>query len=233
MSLYFLSLRKLHQLSLHSLVPNSKKENNCQIATLQNLFVTWKQPYSKVCCKTTAIRYMSRLMTKPTKWSVRPAKTQISLGICPVWSESSLSTWRKLGSLATHWAHSEDSDQADLSLRWAHRSFCWFCHKAAQFWLCHSLENISLFILLLWIMGNIMRITRRCTLISLSAIVSQNRLNPITMIMIMIMQRAKIDRSVRSAAWTRQCYFCKSERSVKQYKRFTDMILIRTNDDNH
>ena len=28
---------------------------------------------------------MSRLMTKPTKW-LRPAKTQISLGICPVWS---------------------------------------------------------------------------------------------------------------------------------------------------
>ena len=42
---------------------------------------------------------------------VRPAKTQISLGIRPVWSESSLSAWRKLGSLATHWAHSEDSDQ--------------------------------------------------------------------------------------------------------------------------
>ena len=33
------------------------------------------------------------------------------LGIRPVWSESSLSAWRKLGSLATHWAHSEDSDQ--------------------------------------------------------------------------------------------------------------------------
>ena len=45
-------------------------------------------------------------MTKPTKWSVRPAKTQISLGIRPVWSESSLSAGRKLGSLATHWAHS-------------------------------------------------------------------------------------------------------------------------------
>ena len=50
---------------------------------------------------------MSRLMTKLTKWHVRPAKTQIS----PVWSESLLSAWRKLGSLATHWAHSEDSDQ--------------------------------------------------------------------------------------------------------------------------
>ena len=43
--------------------------------------------------------------------SARPAKTQISLGIRPVWSESSLSARRKLGSLATPWAHSEDSDQ--------------------------------------------------------------------------------------------------------------------------
>ena len=47
---------------------------------------------------------MSRLMTKPTKWHVRPAETHISLGIRPVWSEFLLS-------LATHWAHSEDSDQ--------------------------------------------------------------------------------------------------------------------------
>ena len=39
--------------------------------------------------------------------SVRPAKTQIH----PVWSESSLSAWRNLGPLATHWAHSEDFDQ--------------------------------------------------------------------------------------------------------------------------
>ena len=91
-------------------------------------------------------------MTKSTKWSVHPVKTQISLGIHPVWSESLLSAWRKLGSLATHWGHSEDSDQTGqmprliwrdsdltgqmprriLSLRWAHRSFCWFCHKAAH-----------------------------------------------------------------------------------------------------
>ena len=50
-------------------------------------------------------------MTKPTKWHVRPAKTQISMGIHPVWSEFSLSAWRKLGSLATRWTCSEDSDQ--------------------------------------------------------------------------------------------------------------------------
>ena len=74
---------------------------------------------------------------KTNKMSERPAKTQISLGIRPVWSESSLSAWRNLGSLATHWAHSEDSDhtQADLSLRWAHThfvGFVMFCHIAAH-----------------------------------------------------------------------------------------------------
>ena len=68
---------------------------------------------------------------KNNKMTVRPVKTQISLCIRPVWSESSLSAWRKLASLATHWAHSEDwSDwtdaQADLSLRWSHGHFVGF-----------------------------------------------------------------------------------------------------------
>ena len=49
---------------------------------------------------------------KTNNVAVRPAKTHISLGIRPVWSESSLSAWRKLGSLATHWAYSEDSDKS-------------------------------------------------------------------------------------------------------------------------
>ena len=59
----------------------------------------------KTVCK------VSRVTTKPTIWDVRPAKIPISLGILPVWSESSLSPWRNIKSLATHWAHSEDSDQ--------------------------------------------------------------------------------------------------------------------------
>ena len=61
--------------------------------------------------ETTVQCHFSHLMTKPTKWSVHPAKTQISLGIhqwvakvsmlfhadsedcgCPGWSESSLGT---------------------------------------------------------------------------------------------------------------------------------------------
>ena len=78
-----------------------------------NFWLIFLQPFSE-CMKNetpTHRGHLSRLMTKPTKWHVRPAKTQISLGIRPVWSESSLSAWRKPGSLATHWAHSEDSDQ--------------------------------------------------------------------------------------------------------------------------
>ena len=54
---------------------------------------------------------------KTNNVAVRPAKTQISLGIRPVWSESSLSAWRKVGSLATHWTHSESSDQTGRMLR--------------------------------------------------------------------------------------------------------------------
>ena len=50
-------------------------------------------------------------MTKPTKWHVRPAKTQISLGIRPVSSESSLcAQWVGEDPWFLH-ADSEDSDQ--------------------------------------------------------------------------------------------------------------------------
>ena len=45
---------------------------------------------------------MSHRKTKQTKWPVRRVQAQVSLDICPVRSESSLSAWRSLGSLATH-----------------------------------------------------------------------------------------------------------------------------------
>ena len=89
---------------------------------------------------------------------MRPAKTQISLGIRPVWSESTLSTWRKLGSLATHWVHSEDSDQTGwmprltwvfagrtailLVLSWG-GSFRFLCLLACLFWFNVALNNFS------------------------------------------------------------------------------------------
>ena len=68
---------------------------------------------------------LSRLMTKPTNWHMHPAKTQISLGIHPVWSESSLCTqWVAKDPSFLH-VDSEDLSnwadaQADLSLCWAH-----------------------------------------------------------------------------------------------------------------
>ena len=68
---------------------------------------------------------------KTNNVAVRPAKTQISMGIHPVWSESSLCTqWVAKDSSFLH-ADSEDwSDwadaQPDLSLRWAHTHFVGF-----------------------------------------------------------------------------------------------------------
>ena len=79
---------------------------------------------------------------KTNNVAVRPTKTQISLGICPVWSEPSLSTWRNLRPLATHWAHSEDSDQTGrmprlICLRWAHTHFVGFVMR----WLINDSPN--------------------------------------------------------------------------------------------
>ena len=54
---------------------------------------------------------MSHLMTKPTKWHVRPANTQISLGLRPVRSESSLGAQWVAKDPRFLYADNEDSDQ--------------------------------------------------------------------------------------------------------------------------
>ena len=59
---------------------------------------------------------LSRIMTKPTKWHVRPAKTQIRLGGCQGWSESSLG-WQP---------------------------HCWFSHEATHFFDHMTLSTHSL-----------------------------------------------------------------------------------------
>ena len=61
---------------------------------------------SDYCTRNAACKYQTSNIWAAT-WqnqnvTVRPAKTQISLGIRPAWSESSLFAWRKLGSLTTH-----------------------------------------------------------------------------------------------------------------------------------
>ena len=78
---------------------------------------------------------MSRLMTKQTYWYVRP-----------VWPESSLCAQLVAKNPSFLHADSEDwSDWADLSLRWAHMPFCWFCHEAAQMSMQTRLFAIQIF----------------------------------------------------------------------------------------
>ena len=74
-----------------------------------------------VCCKFDLSIWAASWQNN--KVTVCPAKTQISLGI-------RIFAVRSMGSFL--YADSEDPDQSDLSLRWAHMPFCWFCHEAAH-----------------------------------------------------------------------------------------------------
>ena len=82
------------------------------------------------------ILQMSRDMTNKQN-ECAPSEDSDQPGHPIVWSESSLcAQWVAKDARFLH-ADSEDwSDwadaQADLSLRWAHMPFCWFCHVAAQ-----------------------------------------------------------------------------------------------------
>ena len=77
--------------------------------SLWDIWVIYEPPHDKT----------SKMACAPSKDSDQPGPVSRDIAmfginwkvILPVWSESALSTWRKLGSLATHWAHSEDSDQ--------------------------------------------------------------------------------------------------------------------------
>ena len=57
------------------------------------------------------------------------------LGIIPVWSEPSLSAWRKLRLLAIHLLHGKDSrDQT-----WLMHRLMWFCWtQSPNQWICHA-----------------------------------------------------------------------------------------------
>ena len=80
---------------------------------------------------------LSLCMTKPTKWPVYPAKTQIRLYIHAGWLVSSLCAQWVAKDPAFLYADSEDSDQTGRmpSLIWVFvgcTSFCWLFHAAAH-----------------------------------------------------------------------------------------------------
>ena len=96
------TLSGMQEYLLHVLKRN--KENHTVFSHIWS-YVSWLRfQYGKLCVYLTfqkvkslmGTSIMSHRMTKQTKWPVHLAKTQISLGICPVWSEDSQSAWRNL-----------------------------------------------------------------------------------------------------------------------------------------
>ena len=90
-----------------------------------------------------------RFMTKPTKWSVHPAKTLISLGIRPVWSEFLL---------CALWV-AEDPRFLHAVCRYPGNSFgipgwSWRLGHVTQGHLLHRYQsNLPLFIAVCWYQG--------------------------------------------------------------------------------
>ena len=107
-------------------------------------FVT--MPYAAFS-EVVSISKLSRGRSKPRKCYVRPAKTDqpghppslIRVFAVRLKQQFSLSAWGllflvlcyQLSAQRRHWSNLAYA-QADLILRWAQRTFCWFCHEAAQ-----------------------------------------------------------------------------------------------------
>ena len=81
---------------------------------------------------------MSRCCTtKPTNWSMHTAKTQISLGMGPVWSESSLYAQWVVTTQAFFMWTAKTLIRLGRCQGWSKsllgaQSFCWFCHAQAH-----------------------------------------------------------------------------------------------------
>ena len=78
---------------LHALKFNIVENGTLQYLTVHNIHYAEHTEIRSVSVVLAAMHeadltwiYMSHLMKKPTKWHVHTAKTQISLGIRPVWS---------------------------------------------------------------------------------------------------------------------------------------------------
>ena len=97
---------------------------------------------------------MSCLMQKPTKW-LCTSEDSDQPGHPPKSDQSSLSAWRKLGSFATHWAHSKDSDQTVRMPRliWVfagHSHFVGFVMRQLQCWQSYNNAVILALLCLVW-----------------------------------------------------------------------------------
>ena len=98
-------------------------------------------------CVFVCLVYLSSLITKPTKWPVWPAKTQISLGIFfAVRMKKHCVLSYPLKAQRRLWSDWADA-QADLSLRWAHSHFVGFVMRRL---ICMRYFLSFLFLLVSW-----------------------------------------------------------------------------------
>ena len=99
--------------------------STCQTVRFLRLWIIW---------------LLSLRMKTLAKWLVRPVKTQISLGIHPVWSESSLCPQWVVKDPSFLHTDSKDSDQTGRMPRliWVFAGRTWhlfrFCRALAQLW---------------------------------------------------------------------------------------------------
>ena len=115
----------IHEYSLNRtfMVTNQEKYAGCCICYILNYYLgylrllfSWNEYADYLARYAEPNKIVGRKHNNSAaSWQIQQngmcAQRKISVGIRPVWSEFSLSAWRKLGSLTTHWAHSEDSDQ--------------------------------------------------------------------------------------------------------------------------
>ena len=93
-------------------------------------------------------RHVNQRTTKPAKWHVCPAKTD-QPGHPPSLIRVFAVHMKKAWSLATHWAQrrlqSDWADtQADLSLRWLHKSYCRFFVMHWLIWFASSISRTGI-----------------------------------------------------------------------------------------
>ena len=93
---------------------------------------------------------MSRSITKPTTWLCAQRRLRSAWASAQSDQnhhrphEEALGPKLPIKCKAKTLIRSDWADaQADLSLRWAHRTFCWFCHVAAQIFLLHVIDPYS------------------------------------------------------------------------------------------
>ena len=95
---------------------------------------------------------MSRRYDKTNKMACAPSEDSDQPGHPPSLIKSLLSAWKKLGSLATHWAHSKDSDQTGWMPRLIRVFAGRTCHfvgfvmrEAMECWSCRALFTRALY----------------------------------------------------------------------------------------